>query len=636
MIDFQAVFQKLIGCSRSIVLSLIDKPVRLAFGCVLLIGLVLRMRYALLVTPHVDEFATVYAADTILHRGVPLLPSGYFYTHGLLVSYLLAPFVLLSKLEFLPTELLWRLPSVLFSLATCLLVYRQGRSLFGDGVGFLAAFLLAVHPESIRWGSRARMYAFLQFATGLTVFSLFEMMRERGDDRWLFPLFFTAAALTHLEIFLLFPALVAGVIVVGNHHRLLCWQSFLKFGLCVTTMVLSLRLETLGSSQLTGSSQSLFSVRDLSQYIGVFDVARLRFYTRYFTKPSQLYLSLAFATVLFLLFFYGVYRAFAQGSVESFEQFSPTYLAFFSTIYLVTLLEFLLLVRWPMSEHYLFFILPMLIMPASWILWYGATYILRLLGDNTPILACVDSRCLGNRRVCRGLGPFLAIAGSVLIMLAMGGWVIQADDAKQPDYTGAFRHVQQRWRTDDIILSPSVGSCLYLGRLDYFPLEKGYDFAVVTNDSGNQVHVLTGAPWLGATEELAKVLHGESRKWFVVDDQRFVSRYTQGSRKLVNQNMALARAMAGIRVYISPYTSQHETGEDIDAETAALDYIHTARPDIVEFYTDRGWPANDLRAMVRDWLRMTDEPLVKEAGRDAVSVAIALGWHGQEHASDRS
>src|SRR5512136_1687023 len=58
----------------------------------------LRLAYLLRSHPFFDEFTTVLAARAILQCGLPLLPSGLFYEHGLLFTYLDAPLVGLAGL----------------------------------------------------------------------------------------------------------------------------------------------------------------------------------------------------------------------------------------------------------------------------------------------------------------------------------------------------------------------------------------------------------------------------------------------------------------------------------------------------------------------------------------------------------
>jgi hypothetical protein len=51
---------------------------------ILLLGLAWRAIYLDRSHPYVDEYFTILAATAVQHHGYPLLPSGLFYSHGLL------------------------------------------------------------------------------------------------------------------------------------------------------------------------------------------------------------------------------------------------------------------------------------------------------------------------------------------------------------------------------------------------------------------------------------------------------------------------------------------------------------------------------------------------------------------------
>jgi hypothetical protein len=71
--------------------SAIAKKVLL--GGIVAAGLAMRLAYMLHGHPFVDEFTSILAAQAILQHGLPILPSGLFYEHGLLFSYLITPWV---------------------------------------------------------------------------------------------------------------------------------------------------------------------------------------------------------------------------------------------------------------------------------------------------------------------------------------------------------------------------------------------------------------------------------------------------------------------------------------------------------------------------------------------------------------
>jgi 4-amino-4-deoxy-L-arabinose transferase-like glycosyltransferase len=175
----------------------------------------LRLTYLLYSHPFIDEFTTVLAARAILQHGLPLLPSGLFYEHGFLFSYLDAPFVGLAgeKISFA----LARLPSLLIGTAAIPFLYWIGRRWLSPQAGLVAAALLAFSPEGIVWGGRARMYALAQLLVLLLAFLVYEGSLGKGRPRlrWLALLTLLAVLLTQLGSIILVPSLLIGALVVG-------------------------------------------------------------------------------------------------------------------------------------------------------------------------------------------------------------------------------------------------------------------------------------------------------------------------------------------------------------------------------------------------------------------------------------
>jgi hypothetical protein len=87
------------------------------------IGAALRLGYFLNGDPFVDEWATMLVARSIWERGLPILPSGTLYGHGMLYSYLDA--LVLGLLGWSPVVA--QLPSLIAGLLTIPLVYISGR-----------------------------------------------------------------------------------------------------------------------------------------------------------------------------------------------------------------------------------------------------------------------------------------------------------------------------------------------------------------------------------------------------------------------------------------------------------------------------------------------------------------------------
>ncbi len=206
-------------------------------------GFALRLHYLTTSHPFFDEYTTVLAARQILRHGWPLLPSGLFYEHGLLSTYLIAPFTAL----FINTPvadwqaahwglMLARWPSLLLSTATIPLIYAIARRCFQptpsspisqspnlpisdyqSPIPLLAAGLFAFSPEGMVWGGRARMYALATLLLLLTVYWAYRgtIQPAPAKYRWLALLSLAAALLTQFGALMLIPPLIVAMLVVG-------------------------------------------------------------------------------------------------------------------------------------------------------------------------------------------------------------------------------------------------------------------------------------------------------------------------------------------------------------------------------------------------------------------------------------
>lgn len=177
-----------------------------ALACVLLIAAALRVRdlpgaYG---TLGVDEARLALAAQGIVERGWPVLPSAKVYTRGLVPALLTAPSLKLLG----PTDFAARLPSVLAGILLVPLMFLFGRRLAGTPAGLLAAALAAVYPPLVEWSRQAWFYSILSLLWLLALY-LSEIGVARDDRRaWALGLLAAAlAVLSHERGALLVPLL---------------------------------------------------------------------------------------------------------------------------------------------------------------------------------------------------------------------------------------------------------------------------------------------------------------------------------------------------------------------------------------------------------------------------------------------
>jgi len=197
------------------VLASIDKQAtnRIIFGLILaaLLGWGMWLRWRFIQTVHLypDEFVTLLAIKMIAEHGRPVLPSGLFYEHGLLFSYLASLGWLVDS-----SYLTVRYVSLVCGGLTLLLTFWVGRRWFSLPVALMATSGLVVAPMAIQWSGRARMYALLQLLVLLSLWLAYTGIHQnRARLRWAALLVYLGATLTHFVAVTLAPALVVGAMV---------------------------------------------------------------------------------------------------------------------------------------------------------------------------------------------------------------------------------------------------------------------------------------------------------------------------------------------------------------------------------------------------------------------------------------
>lgn len=143
-------------------------------------------------TLSVDEARLAMAGRGILDHGLPILPSGWTYTRGLLATYLVAPSLALLG----GGDIAARLPSALAGAALVPVAYLLAASVAGRAGGLFAALFVAGHSSLVIWSRQAWFYALyvVLFAASLT-FVIRAQQSGRARDQLL------AGALVGLTLF---------------------------------------------------------------------------------------------------------------------------------------------------------------------------------------------------------------------------------------------------------------------------------------------------------------------------------------------------------------------------------------------------------------------------------------------------
>ncbi len=486
---------------------------------VVLFGLVLRLIYLLRASPFVDEYSTLMAIRGILRHGVPLLPTGFFYGHDPLYSYVATGAALLWTDDLVAVRVL----SLVASLGSVVLTYWAGRSLFSQWAGLLAAALLALSAEAVLWGARARAYA-LEQLLALVAFWFFYrgVTEDRPAWRRLGLLALVAAVFTHPEAALLLPALALAVLAL---HGLRWWLSpdrLIEFALAGVGVIGRYLLQKVVAGGDVGGFNAVADARPTFGFLvnwagGLQTVGEFLFDTP--AVPATL---LALLAVL----------------VIGLRQRDPrAHAVRFLAITLATILLQMAVViggTWQ-SVRYLLFASPLLFLLAG----AGFDGLAGWLAPRLPRMAT---------------GFILAVVGIVALVPSLPG-AVQAANTSEIAYDLAFAYVSDQWADGDRLatLAPAA-AWIGTGRVDYFALGKTYE-EFVWEEDGQWYDKWVGAPLIQKASELEAVLDeveaSAATLWLVTDQSRLLERYDTDFVQTVWDRMALVHAQGKAQVFRS-------------------------------------------------------------------------------------
>jgi len=490
-------------------------PSIVALALLLVLAFALRWRYVHEISLFVDEFVTAWAAQNVLLRGAPVFPSGNIYPHGLLFTYLVAPF-LLGGFD----EVLVRVPGVLVSLAALPVAYLVGRRILSEEAGLVAAAAMAVDPDLVIWGGRARMYGLLQLLVLVAVYFYFRGLaagstRDAARHRTVAMGLLVAAIFTHAEAAFLLPVLGLATLVALPWRQLLRRDVVLPFVLGGAGAVAFFLVAKYGQpDHLETMEREGRGYLDLSADLLSGPLA----FAPAITAPHRLAFGLL-ALVGIGLLFYPRFRR--RGALA--------YL-YVVLLGLLGLLMTLAGATWQ-RERYLFLALPLLFL-------VGGQVLARLAG----LLSLPVS-------VRRWLPAVLALLVAAYVGLAGTSKAY----VQEWGYDQAFRFLEDNWQPeagDRLATSMSTAAHLYLGHNDAFAIQHGYEEYVVERSGDDlPVDLWTATPVLTTTAGFLDLLEQAPRLWFVTDGWRFQTRYEPDLILSVVEQMDLAWNERGVLVF---------------------------------------------------------------------------------------
>jgi len=177
----------------------------------------------------VDEYYFVQSVHHILQEGVPKFSTGGYYTRGLIPQYLAAA----SIAMFGDNGFAYRLPSVLFGLASIILLFVYGRGIVGGVLATALAVILLVSSWQIEFARFARMYAAFQCLTLVFLIAMhWAFFTSRWHLRYLPHGIVLVATCTHELGVLLVPLLFLPLLFRQDSTRFPAMVHKLRFG-CV-------------------------------------------------------------------------------------------------------------------------------------------------------------------------------------------------------------------------------------------------------------------------------------------------------------------------------------------------------------------------------------------------------------------
>jgi 4-amino-4-deoxy-L-arabinose transferase-like glycosyltransferase len=507
----------------------------LAFG--------LRFQHLLARIFHIDEYISMLAAQMTAEKGAPIFPSGLFYGHGLLTSYLAAPLVRLLGFS----EEIARWPSLLAGMLSVAAFYLVGLRLFKSrAAGLFALAFAALDIQVILWSARMRMYAlaglFMLLALYFLALGLF--LEPRPRYRLAAAACYLGAILSHSVAVVALPVwAAAGLIVIGLGHKQFGWDWYRRRGVRLeVAAILILLLLGVGYSLaeqlpfLSPGSTAGAGGGGIQAVLGKFlepgvSWARVDDFLYYFTSPAY--------WPLMALGIWAVARAFVSLLRGQLTRRDLATL-FLGLVFWLTIAELGLAVTHTWRKTRYLFIL------------CQAPFLL-LAADGLARLGELGAALFAKRAVA--LAPAATLLGVAGILAFWGGPALGLAAARGTGgYDTAFKWVDEHWQAGDRVMTvhPSA-AYLYLGRSDYYATQTTAR-TLLDDESEEEVDRYVGSDLVDSVAGLNQALAENGRLWFVVDTNRLFSRYELPFVEQVFAQMDVVNRDAGVLVFLSrPY-----------------------------------------------------------------------------------
>lgn len=492
---------------------------------------------------HVDEFISMLAMRMILAKGQPVLPSGLYYDHGLVFSYIGAAVADLAGGDLLAVR--WW--SLIVSLLAMIGAFFLSWQLFeARWWGLAAAAAMAWFPEAVEWGGRVRMYSQANLMLLIWIFLAWRgtLGGGHGWARWLLIAALWLGLNTHFVLILVVPALAFALLLVwwvsGQKKIVLNqvpWRVAIEISATLIVLAFSVWTARGGfmaryavESSAPDPDSVMVSSSLRSNVLDVaLDGARWARMGRYLSKDTLLPLS--------VLALCGVLTAIVR--VVRRQAAAADLAALYITLLLTGILIEMLVIlsdEWRATRYNFLLVFPLIPLLAV----YG----LRSTAVGVKLIA---------QRVAQWIWPLV-----LALLVALGfGWPVSAfwpettrliagDISDTNQYNLALAYVDKMRAPEDrlVTIRPEAGY-LFSDRLDYYANQVS---PVIMPNGQGWVDRYAGVPYLAGVEDLNFALSAPGSLWFVVDTGRLVERFEPAFTQQVLQRMAIVTWFGNVLV----------------------------------------------------------------------------------------
>lgn len=504
-------------------------------------GIILRLYNLEAYSLYHDEVTMVLVAKNTLGSGYPARIIGPI--EKPMTTYELLPYpIALSIKIFGLNDFAVRFPAFILGVLTMLLICYIGVQMWGIWTGILAAAIYAFSPYAILWGTNVfhpQQAQFLSLITSYLFYKAIDIKTNTIKPKYLYGAggCFLLTYLTWEGSGFLLPAFFSYLLITRGKD--LSWLKHKHFWFAVAIVVSVVALQL--------SRRVLLNF----PYIVVGTGLSTESFTLFFLNPMydpwfyiQNFLFSGNHIVLTILIILGFPRVFKDQGVR------------YNLILLGVLLMLLTNLLPVASIRYAYFSLPFLILPASAITVYFASFIWNL--QKTSLFRSVNM-AKGVFTICLPLVIFLSTNTVVLQLYRLGAspvWIAQMlPEVFGIDYRSTDHFVNKHIGKDDIVIALMPHTMeYYSGRRSNYYLQTYTDRQIFYDVSGNTPGYLDkfiGSSVIRSITELKDVLNRNRRVWIVAAPYvAFLYDNDKSTIEYINRNAKVVHESYKTRIYL--------------------------------------------------------------------------------------